>query len=60
ITREMNQKANELAKSTSIGVTTKYTEILLEGKNTRDPLETSACNMFATDSEDEGWMRPIT
>ncbi|PON74713.1 hypothetical protein PanWU01x14_047720 [Parasponia andersonii] len=60
IPREMNQKADELAKSASIGRMTGHAEILLEGENTRDPLETSACHVFATDSADEGWMKPIT
>ncbi|PON66270.1 hypothetical protein PanWU01x14_111350, partial [Parasponia andersonii] len=60
IPKEMNQKADELAKSASIWGTTEHTEILLEGENTRRPLETPAHHVFATDSKDEGWMRPIT
>ncbi|PON59305.1 hypothetical protein PanWU01x14_160540 [Parasponia andersonii] len=56
----MKQKTDELAKSASIERTTEHMEILLEGKNTRDPLETPTRHMFTIDFEDEGWVRPIT
>ncbi|PON33632.1 hypothetical protein PanWU01x14_351090 [Parasponia andersonii] len=56
----MNQKANELAESALIGGAIDHMEILPEGENTKIPLETPAHHVFAADSEDEGWMRPIT
>ncbi|PON40845.1 hypothetical protein PanWU01x14_294480 [Parasponia andersonii] len=56
----MNQKANELAKSASIGGMTEHIEILLEGENKRSSLEALMRHVFAADSKDEGWMRPIT
>ncbi|PON71709.1 Ribonuclease H [Parasponia andersonii] len=37
IPREMNQRADELAKSTSIGSTARSTEVLLEGEKMEDP-----------------------
>ncbi|PON76909.1 Ribonuclease H, partial [Parasponia andersonii] len=37
IPREMNQRADELAKSTSTGGTTRSIEVLLEGRSMEDP-----------------------
>ncbi|PON43157.1 hypothetical protein PanWU01x14_276310 [Parasponia andersonii] len=60
IPREMNQRADGLAKNASIRGTTESIEVLLESGNMGDPPQTPGNHVFATSATDEGWMRPIT
>ncbi|PON32100.1 Ribonuclease H [Parasponia andersonii] len=60
VPREMNQRADELAKSVSAGETIKYTELMLENEYTRDPKQNSAYHVFMTKPKVEYWMTPLT